>query len=350
MTYAALPTLRTPRLTLRPLTPDDADAIAAGVGNFDVSKWLGVVPYPYDRADAEAFIARHIEAGGPVWAVCDASGLVGTVGLVNELGYWLARPVWGKGYGFEAAHAAVNWWFSDPARDTLLSGHFAGNTRSRGVLTALGFEETGMGTRHAKSLSQDVASHEMRLSREEWLARQAIDIRTDRLRLRPLEESDAAFIADLAREEVTRMLFSLKTGLTEDEARAFIHARRWRGVPGFALAIEQGGRAIGYVATGNFSGVELYYALHPDHWGKGVMSEAVQAFLADIFARFPITRVVADRFEDNPASGRVLEKCGFQVTGRDVGHSAGRLEPAPVITYALMRTRHQVFQDQGGDG
>lgn len=38
MSYAALPVLRTPRLTLRPLTHLDADAIVDGVGNYDVSK------------------------------------------------------------------------------------------------------------------------------------------------------------------------------------------------------------------------------------------------------------------------------------------------------------------------
>ncbi|MEM7719244.1 MAG: GNAT family N-acetyltransferase [Pseudomonadota bacterium] len=339
MTHAALPTLRTPRLTLRPLQDTDADAIVAGVGNFDVSKWLGVVPYPYERSDAEAFIARQVEAGGPVWAVCDTTGLIGTVGLVNELGYWFARPAWGKGYGFEAAHAAVTWWFDDETHNTLKSGHFGGNMRSRGVLLSLGFEETVLRTRHAISLAQDVTSHEMHLTRARWIARQDIDIRTDRLRLRPMAEQDAPFIMDLARPEVTRMLYSLKTRLNEGEARAFVQARQWRGVPGFALTIERDGAPVGYVATGNFHGVELYYALHPDYWGQGIMSEAAQAFVEDLFARFPISRIIADRFEDNPASGSVLEKCGFEETGRDMGHSAGRLEPAPVITYALTRDK-----------
>ena len=110
-------------------------------------------------------------------------------------------------------------------------------------------------------------------------------------------------------------------------------------MPGYALAIEREGQPIGYVATGNVHGVELYYALHPDFWGQGLMTEAAQAFLHDLFWRFPQNRIIADRFEDNPASGRVLEKLGFVETGRDVGHSAGRLEPAPVITYALTRDK-----------
>ncbi|MEM6385682.1 MAG: GNAT family N-acetyltransferase [Pseudomonadota bacterium] len=337
MTYAALPTLRTPRLNLRPLTPDDADAIVDGVGNYDVSRWLGVVPYPYARADAEAFIARQIEAGGPVWAICDASGLVGTAGLVNELGYWLARPAWRKGYGFEAAHAAVRWWFDDSENTDLTSGYFDGNYRSQAVLKALGFEENGFETRHARSLNQDVTCHLMSLSRPAWEAQQVIDIRTKRLRLRPMVEDDAPFLTDLARPEVTRMLFRLKTHLDLEEARIFARERAWCGVPGYALTLERKGRPIGYIATGSVGSVELYYALHPDHWGLGLISEAAVAFLNDVFQRFPIGHIRADRFVDNPASGRVLEKLGFEQTGQEMGTSAGRLEPAPVITYALTR-------------
>ena len=339
MSYAALPTLRTPRLTLRPLTQTDADDIVAGVGNFDVSKWLGVVPYPYDRADALDYIDRVEAAGAPVWGIHDADGLIGIVSTTHELGYWLARRVWRNGYGFEAAHAALAHWFQDPGHEDILSGHFFGNDRSRAVLQALGFEDVAQRTRYAKSLSQEVSSYEMRLSRQVFQERQRFVVLTDRLRLRPVRAEDDAFIVSLARPEVTRMLFSLKPGIDLDGARAFLAARAWAGMPGFALAIEREGHAIGYVATGSSKGVELYYALHPDHWGQGLMTEAVAAFCPELFKRFPIRRLLADRFEDNPASGRVLEKCGFQKTGRTVGRSPARLEPAPCITYALTREK-----------
>ncbi|MGR3513217.1 MAG: GNAT family N-acetyltransferase [Paracoccaceae bacterium] len=337
MTYAALPTLRTPRLTLRPLQETDADAIVEGVGNYDVSKWLGVVPYPYARQDALDYIGKVQQAGEPVWGVHDASGLVGTVSTTHELGYWLARRAWRKGYGFEAAQAALGHWFADPEHGDLASGHFFGNERSRAVLLALGFKEVAQRTRFAKSLNQDVTSHEMLITRADWEGRQKIDIRTKRLRMRPMVEEDAPFLMDLARPEVTRMLFRLITNLSLEEAQAFARARAWRGVPGYACTIERDGQPIGYIATGSLEAVELYYALHPDHWGAGLISEAATAFLRDVFDRFPINTVRADRFVDNPASGRVLEKLGFEETGSEMGTSAGRLEPAPVITYALTR-------------
>ena len=342
MTYAALPTLRTPRLTLRPLAENDADAVFDGVSNFDVIRWLGRIPYPYGHEDAVTFIRRVWDEALFVWAVEDTEGFVGVVGIDEELGYWFARPAWGKGYGFEAAVAALRHWFADPSRGDVASGHYNDNTRSRRILQALGFTDVVQRPRFARALSQDVMGTDMVLTRQGWEARQTVDIRTARLRMRPMRDQDASFLMDLAREEVTRMLFSLKPDLTEDDALAFIRARQWRGVPGYALKIEHGGHPIGYIATGNSEGVEVYYALHPDHWGQGLMSEAVQAFLIDLFARFPINRIIADRFEDNPASGRVLEKCGFEATGRDMGRSAGRLEPAPVITYAVTRDKLRV--------
>lgn len=343
MSYAALPTLRTPRLTLRPLTEQDADAMADGVGNFDVSKWLGVVPYPYTRGDALDFIGKVQAAGEPVWGVHDADGLVGTVSTTHELGYWIARRAWRNGYGFEAAHAAVAHWFADPAKGDLASGHFFGNERSRAVLKALGFEEVAQRTRFAKSLNQDVTSHEMTLTRAAWEARQIFVVRTPRLVLRPWTIADAPALAALVTDDVARMTGSMAAGWSVDEAQAYIAARQWRGWPGFMLAIERHGTMIGAIGCGGVP-VSLMYVLGAAHWGRGFASESVEAFLRAAFQRFPINRVHADCFEDNPASINVLHKTGFVETGQRTGDSKARLEPASVITYALSRDNLRASQ------
>ena len=171
MSYAALPRLRTPRLTLRPLETTDADAVTQGIGNFDVSKWLAVVPYPYSRQDALDFIARITREARMVWGIEDAWGLQGVIGIEDELGYWLARPAWGQGYGLEAAVAVCGHWFADPNAGDLAAGCFAGNLRSEAVLKRLGFRETGTCLRSARALAQDVAATEMVLTRAEWNAR-----------------------------------------------------------------------------------------------------------------------------------------------------------------------------------
>jgi RimJ/RimL family protein N-acetyltransferase len=336
MIPAALPTFLTPRLTLRPLETTDADAIVEGVGNYDVSKWLSVVPYPYTRADADWFIEKTFENRTPVWAICDGDGLQGIIGLDPELGYWLARTAWRKGYGIEAAHAVTTHWFADPEAGDLMSGYFEGNARSGAVLTALGFQITGQATRDALALSQQVTATEMVLSRARWMARKDFTLYTPRLTLRPLALSDAEHMVALAVPEVARNTGSFVTGWSKVDAEGFIETRQWRGLPGFMLAVEHRGEFAGVVGCGG-TPPSAMYAFHPDHWGQGIATEAMSAFLPEVFDRFPLNRLIADHFDDNPASGRVLQKLGFTETGRDTGTSKARLEPAPVITYVVTR-------------
>ncbi len=341
MTFAALPTYRTPRLLLRPLVPDDADALVAGVGNFDVSKWLSVVPYPYTSEDAEFFIEKTLETGAQVWAITQDGGLIGVIGLDPDLGYWLARPHWRHGYAFEAAQAIVAHHFETSEARDLGSGYFEGNAQSGAVLRALGFTSTGRGKRDARALSQEVDAIEMRLTHADWTARRDFTLYTPRLTLRPLIEADAPVLAKLAIPEITRGTCSIVTGWSEEEARDFIRARAWSGIPGFMAAIDRDGQMIG--ATG-FGGtpLSLTYFLHPDHWGQGVVSEAMSAFLPALFERFPINRITAEVFEDNPGSAAILSKLGFIETGRDMAKSQGRLEPEPIITYAVTRETYKV--------
>ncbi|MEK6217360.1 MAG: GNAT family N-acetyltransferase, partial [Boseongicola sp.] len=136
--------------------------------------------------------------------------------------------------------------------------------------------------------------------------------------------------------EVARNTGSFVTGWSKADAESFIAARQWRGLPGFMLAVEHQGEFAGVVGCGG-TPPSAMYALHPDHWGQGIATEAMSAFLPELFDRFPLNRMVADHFDDNPASGRVLQKLGFTETGRDTGTSKARLEPAPVITYVVTR-------------
>lgn len=341
MSYAALPVLWTPRLELRPLTDQDADALARGVGNYDVSRWLAVVPYPYDADDARRFIQRVHAQDKPFWGIHNAHGLIGVVSLDDELAYWVARPFWGKGYGFEAAHAAVQHWFADTRAGDLASGYFDGNDRSGKVLQALGFRPFQRVTRYAKSFQQDVVSNQMRLTRKDWDARLDMTLYTPRLTLRPLEKRDAAPFSQMMVPEVTRMLSRHKTGMTEAEVLADLPRRRWRGHLGFTLAIEMQGRMIGTIGVGGTPPCVGYF-LSPDVWGQGIMTEALAAFLPAVFARFPVSRIHADHFEDNPASGAVMRKLGFEETGREMGKSIARVEEALLITYAVERDKLRV--------
>ncbi len=57
------------------------------------------------------------------------------------------------------------------------------------------------------------------------------------------------------------------------------------------------------------------YVLAKEYWNKGFMSEAFEAVLAFLFNEVNVHRVEATHMITNPASGKVMEKCGLKVEG-----------------------------------
>lgn len=60
---------------------------------------------------------------------------------------------------------------------------------------------------------------------------------------------------------------------------------------------------------------ELGYYLAQEHWGKGIMTKAVQEVCSDLFQRTDLLRIFAEPFAYNKGSCRVLEKAGFTFEG-----------------------------------
>ena len=140
---------RTPRLLLRPGFPEDAPALATAIADQAIVRNLAVVPWPYGLRDAEAFLASPRDPVLPSLLIFERTPaeprLIGSCGLGRrpsgavELGYWIARPYWGRGFATEACSALI-----DIARTlglaSLEASHFIDNPASARVLEKLGFE------------------------------------------------------------------------------------------------------------------------------------------------------------------------------------------------------------------
>ncbi|MBF0500139.1 MAG: GNAT family N-acetyltransferase [Candidatus Riflebacteria bacterium] len=61
---------------------------------------------------------------------------------------------------------------------------------------------------------------------------------------------------------------------------------------------------------------ELGYWLGEPFWGRGVVTEAVQAIVTYGFEKLGLLRIFAEPYDSNPASCKVLEKAGFIFEGR----------------------------------
>nr|WP_028969582.1 GNAT family N-acetyltransferase [Sphingomonas sp. URHD0057] len=165
---------RTPRLLLRPGFPEDAPALAAAMSDAAIARNLAVVPWPYTLRDAEAFLASPRDPILPSLLVFErttgAPQLVGSCGLGRrpsgavEMGYWIARPYWSRGFATEACAALI-----EIARalglGTLEGAHFLDNPASARVLEKLGFGALGIiAPRHSCARGSDVPARLMRLS------------------------------------------------------------------------------------------------------------------------------------------------------------------------------------------
>lgn len=157
------PTLETERLVLRPFRVADADAVQTLANDVDVARNTLNIPHPYDRADALTWIESHPgqrESGQAVtYAVTapEEGGVVGAVGLIleleherAELGYWIGRPYWGRGYATEAVRSVVAWGFRALALHRIHASHFPRNPASGRVLRKVGMRHEGSLRQHVK--------------------------------------------------------------------------------------------------------------------------------------------------------------------------------------------------------
>ena len=151
-------------------------------------------------------------------------------------------------------------------------------------------------------------------------------ITTPRLRLRPLHIDDADSIARACNDPaVARMTGTFVTPYLPQSAAFFILRQpslQRRGLAYNWLA-EADGQVLGCVgvfrATPDDT-LEIGYWLARHAWGHGFGTEMVRAIVK---ATRP-AQLTAKVFVDNPASLRVLEKCGFAVTGKDESHCMER--------------------------
>ncbi|WP_424943015.1 GNAT family N-acetyltransferase [Aliiroseovarius crassostreae] len=165
--------ITTPRFTLRPLGVQDRDQVVAGLNDYEVTKWLTVVPFPYGPADFDAFLGfLEGKPAHEALAICEGDRVLGVTGIGDSLGYWLSRTHHGRGVMSEAAGALVDWYFRNTEANALSSGYFEGNAASAKVLRKIGFLPTGATeTAHCVSQKTDLDLVKVALSRATWEAR-----------------------------------------------------------------------------------------------------------------------------------------------------------------------------------
>lgn len=153
--------IETPRLVLVPIPPDLAEAILGG----DLTGVRAAEGWPHESTldPFRAAVKRNVELPG--WFVtldglvigdCHTHGAADAGGDI-EIGYGLAAPYRGFGYGTELVEGLSQWLLAQPGIRRVVARHVpTGNVASRRVLERAGFVLERSDERHAwYALSSD---------------------------------------------------------------------------------------------------------------------------------------------------------------------------------------------------
>lgn len=148
-------------------------------------------------------------------------------------------------------------------------------------------------------------------------------LETGRLVLRPLRRQDARDIfAYAADPEVARyVLWEPHRSLADTRAWiGYVRNQYRRGLPAsWAVTLRDSGRVIGTIGFMWYSetnaAAEIGYSFSRSEWNRGFATEALRAVIRSAFAALPLNRLEAQHDLRNPASGRVMEKCGMRKEG-----------------------------------
>ena len=87
--------------------------------------------------------------------------------------------------------------------------------------------------------------------------------------------------------------------------------------------------------------LEVGYSLSREYWNQGYMTEALAEVIRYSFTQLPVHRLEAMHETTNPASGRVMEKCGMIQEGMMRGRVWNKTHFSDVMMYGITREQYE---------
>ena len=166
--------------------------------------------------------------------------------------------------------------------------------------------------------------------------------------MRPFTLADAPEVARLAgAREVAAGTLEVPHPYPPGAAERWIssHGETFSSGSGFNFAIERrADRALlGSIGGGverEHARAEIGYWIGVPYWGRGYATEAARAVIRFGFESLGLNRIYAYHFENNPASGRVLQKAGMRYEGTRRRHTLKWGEFLDSDLYAILRSEY----------
>lgn len=163
-------------------------------------------------------------------------------------------------------------------------------------------------------------------------------LKTNRLMLRPQEQSDAAALFAILGNHEAMRFWNRPALPNQAVVEALVAEQQAAADSGFCRywTVLEKDEPVGSVDLSLIqdAGAELGFLFRRDRWGQGLASEAVTAVVAGAFGALRLTHLAAGVQAGNLAAIRVLEKTGFgQIRHAEARLAGGAL--APCLFYVL---------------
>ena len=173
------------------------------------------------------------------------------------------------------------------------------------------------------------------------------EIKTDKLLLRPIKRKDAYDIFSYASDPQVARYVLWEPHQSIHDTRSYIryiHRLYRRGLPSsWAVVLLSSGSVIGSIGFMGYSplhhSAEIGYSFSRDFWNHGYATQAACAVIRTAFRMLPdLNRIEAQHDTRNPASGRVMEKCGMKLEGVLRSRLYNKSEFVDVALHSILRS------------
>jgi len=158
------PQLKTERLILRGFRMSDADRLSLLAGAFEIADTTLRIPHPYEKHLAEKWISEHPQRYKEKRSVhlaitlIENNVLIGSISLMHinhkhlhaELGYWIGKKYWNRGYATEAGLAVIQYGFEALGLNRIHAHCFSRNQASARVLQKMRMTHEGTLRQHIR--------------------------------------------------------------------------------------------------------------------------------------------------------------------------------------------------------
>jgi len=154
--------ITTLNLVLKKPDYKDITSLIEELNNWNISKWLVEVPYPYSINDANYWIKKTKEDEFS-FNIYLNNKLIGGISISKklgntkwELGYWIGEKYWGNKYAKEACESLIKYFFTNTSNNIIYASHMNDNMKSKKIILSLGFKEIGLGSKYSLSRQEEI--------------------------------------------------------------------------------------------------------------------------------------------------------------------------------------------------